>query len=302
MRAPARVFHFTDMAGLFGIIEHAELWATEASGLNDPTEVSGGMTRIFKWMRRHDSEPSVRKVLDVVPRPPEPFGLYVLSACLDGDDAGQWRAYGNGGKGCAIELDTSVLLTVKAQQALGMPGGWPRWLSDSAYVTKWTRTIYSDDQLDAVLRGLVGWAEQEFENAERWEAQGDDAAPAASVENVVGALLAIAALLKPPGYHGEVEARVVATLMNRSPHTSFRPARFGLLQYASLAESVTNGGASIHYGGDWTLPIKSIRLGPHTSFDLSKTTVRDFLYRYGYKVGTGVPGHVRILKSRTPMR
>ncbi|MCR6647295.1 MAG: hypothetical protein NVV70_03815 [Cellulomonas sp.] len=303
MRAPRSVFHFTDMAGLYGIVKEAELWATEASGLNDPTEVSGGMARIFKWMNRHSAEPTVRKVLDVVPSAPEAFGrIYVLSACLDGDDAGQWRAYGDGGRGCAIELDTSMPLTVKARQPLGKRGGWPRLLSDSSYVTKWTRTIYTDDQLDAVLRGLTSWAERQFDDAQRWASQGDESAPEASVEYVVDALLAIAALLKPPGYHGEAEARVVVTLMNRSPHTSFRPARYGLVQYATLAESLTDAGASIHHGARWTLPIKSIRLGPHASFDLSKNTVRDFLDRYGYVVGTGVPGHVRVLKSGTPMR
>jgi len=119
---------------------------------------------------------------------------------------------------------------------------------------------------------------------------------------VAGALLAVAALLKPPGYRGEVEARVVATLVSRTVHTEFRPARYGLVQHATLAESVTSPGTAIKHDGEWRLPIRSVRLGPHAAFDLSRDTVKDFLYRSGYVVGEGVPGHVRVLKSRTPMR
>ncbi len=303
MRAPRSVFHFTDMAGLFGIVQNQELWASEASGLNDPSEVTGGLRRIYKWMNRNRSEPAVRKVLDVVPRPPEPFGrIYVLSACLAGDDAGQWRTYGDAGRGCAIELDTSVPLTVKAQRPLQAHGRWMRLLQDSSYVTTWTRTIYTDGQLDDVLRGLTAWAEQEFNTAEEWAAQGDDGAAEASVERVVDALLAIAALLKPPGYHGEDEVRTVVTLMPRTVHTSFRPAKFGLVQYAALARSEPSPGSAIEQGGPWVIPIKSVRLGPHASFDLSARTVRDFLERHGYAVGEGIPGHVKLLRSRTPMR
>lgn len=303
MRAPRSVFHFTDMAGLFGIVKNQELWATEASGMNDPSEVTGGLQRIYRWMNRNRSENAVRKVLDVVPRPPEPFGrIYVLSACLAGDDAGQWRAYGDAGRGCAIELDTSTPLTVKAQRPLQAPGRWTRLLQDSSFVTKWTRTIYTDVQLDNVLRGLTTWAEHEFDVAEEWAAQGDDGAAGASVERVVDALLAIAALLKPPGYHGEDEARTVVTLMPRTAHTSFRPAKFGLVQYASLAQSGDKPGSAINDRDLWTIPIRSVRLGPHASFDLSARTVRDFLDRYGYVVGEGVPGHVKLRRSRTPMR
>ncbi len=303
MLAPRSVYHFTDMRGLLGIVEHAELWATEASSLNDPTEVSGGLDRIYRWMRRHRTERAVAKVLEVLPNRPELFGrIYVLSASLDGDDAGQWRSYGDNGRGCAIELDTSRPLTVKAQQPLVRPAGWARRTTHASLVTRWTRTIYTEAQLDEVLRGLTSWAEREFTAAERIYWGSDDLAPSASVEYVMDALLAVAALLKPPGYHGEAEARTVVTLTRRSPHTRFRASAYGIAQYASLARSVDDPDATIHDGDRWTLPIRSIRLGPHASYELAHNTIRELLDRNGYVVAQAQPGHVRLRRSTTPMR
>ncbi|ASR56108.1 hypothetical protein [Cellulomonas sp. PSBB021] len=96
------VFHYTDMAGLLGIVSAGELRATEASGMNDPLEVGGGLARVRDGLEGHRSDPTAQDILDHVLPPATdrfPAMSFVLSASLDHDDATQWRLYGDGGDG-----------------------------------------------------------------------------------------------------------------------------------------------------------------------------------------------------------
>ena len=42
--APDRIYHYTDDAGLRGIIEHGSLWCTDVAYLNDPSEIKYGVS------------------------------------------------------------------------------------------------------------------------------------------------------------------------------------------------------------------------------------------------------------------
>ncbi|EJG2383281.1 hypothetical protein HMPREF1144_0490 [Klebsiella sp. OBRC7] len=44
-----KIYHYTDLNGLKGIIESGSLWATHFSFLNDSNELTHGMNCLVKW-------------------------------------------------------------------------------------------------------------------------------------------------------------------------------------------------------------------------------------------------------------
>ncbi len=51
MPATGSIYHYTSPSGLLGLVENHELWATEATGMNDLGEVRQGWDFIRSWVR-----------------------------------------------------------------------------------------------------------------------------------------------------------------------------------------------------------------------------------------------------------
>jgi hypothetical protein len=117
-----RLYHYTDVVGLNGIIETNELWATSAYFLNDSAEVIYGYGAL---------DEALKDWIAVNPRPEESLALalaldlqrgfgvdllnkrliepiYLVCFCEDDNLLSQWRAYGQSG-GYSIALDFPVL-------------------------------------------------------------------------------------------------------------------------------------------------------------------------------------------------
>jgi hypothetical protein len=116
---PELLFHYTDAAGLLGIIQDSEIWATHVGFLNDTTELEAGervvdevadelqgeghsdpLGRFFARFASHHIDLSLSKVAPV----------YVTSFSENGDLLSQWRAYGGGGSGFAIGLQQAHVM------------------------------------------------------------------------------------------------------------------------------------------------------------------------------------------------
>jgi len=113
---PKRIYHYTDAAGLLGIVQHRALWATDVWFMNDSVEATYGWARIEQFLRSRAAQSSnERKVADAaadILRDLRDRGgnLQSFIACLskNGDQLSQWRAYG-GGRGFSIGFDESAL-------------------------------------------------------------------------------------------------------------------------------------------------------------------------------------------------
>lgn len=304
------VFHYTDMAALLGIVSVGELRATEASGMNDPLEIGGGLDRVRTWLEARQGDSTARDILDhVLPPKREPFPAvsFVLSASLDHDDATQWRLYGDGGDGCCIELDAAQRLTVRTasklphERDLGKRTGLPKaegagksgvrpyirgWFN-VATVTPWMVATYHDGDVDAKLMALLSESAREFNDAKAAAPEYDEAWIDAK-QRVLDRIAELAGTFKGAAWEHEREARVVATLVQGNPHSEFRVSRYGLVQYVRLAEQVAGTGHAIARKGTWRVPIKSITLGPRQDFRLAAPSVHALLRRHGYK--TAVSG------------
>jgi DUF2971 family protein len=106
------LFHYTDAAGLKGVLETKQLWATHFEHLNDQSELRIGedlVTKEAEGLARELPERSARRFIveQFAAMHPEQRlsrvgSIYLASLSEHGDQLSQWRAYGADGSGYAI--------------------------------------------------------------------------------------------------------------------------------------------------------------------------------------------------------
>jgi len=125
---PPILYHYTDDAGLKGILESGTLRLTDVSNLNDPSELNHGFSHAVEIInRRAAAGPLESKIFA------QQFERFLIDGGIDtvahyfvgcfsaaGDELGQWRAYADNGRGFALAFDT-VLLEDAFVKASGSP-------------------------------------------------------------------------------------------------------------------------------------------------------------------------------------
>lgn len=109
-----KIYHYTDLNGLKGIIESGSLWATNFSFLNDSNELTHGMNCLENALQylKGDFNP---KTLTFIEQALTHFRMhraahvYNLSFCLGPDLLSQWRGYGSS-QGVCLEFDDEELI------------------------------------------------------------------------------------------------------------------------------------------------------------------------------------------------
>ncbi len=127
------IYHYTNTAGLLGILGSGVLWATDSEYLNDAQELQYGRGEMVAALREQairinpegeggwDSDAGNRATIiaaavdALVNESPDPDypGPYVVCFCDEGDVLSQWRGYA-GGHGWAIGFDADELSTCVA--------------------------------------------------------------------------------------------------------------------------------------------------------------------------------------------
>jgi hypothetical protein len=108
----APLYHYTNAAGLEGIINNQQIWFTSYAHLNDPSELTFGMSVASGLLKEigAGSDSRIKIFCDMVTdlftheNMRSAFGFFIASFSKDGDDLGQWRAYGDNGRGFALGL------------------------------------------------------------------------------------------------------------------------------------------------------------------------------------------------------
>jgi hypothetical protein len=107
------LYHYTDAAGLCGIVKSQRSWFTSYLHLNDPSELIYGVDiahRLLKAIGEGAHDGLVKQFCDIVDdvfqhqKFKEIFGFYIASFSRDRNDLGQWRAYADNGRGFALGL------------------------------------------------------------------------------------------------------------------------------------------------------------------------------------------------------
>jgi len=104
-------YHYTSAGGLVGIVESQELRLSDIHHLNDPTELQHGAAEGVAVMRllTETSGPAFKRFVQGWEETQfeylfNQFNIFVGSFSLRGDDLGQWRSYGDDGRGFALGI------------------------------------------------------------------------------------------------------------------------------------------------------------------------------------------------------
>lgn len=273
---PASFFHYTDAAGLLGIISEAGIWATDARFLSDAQE--GVFAReLFASAVRGIPNPALQpahplhKLRDTFGNTFETYKtlvledltstempLYVTCFCESGDLLSQWRAYGSD-HGYAIEFDTGGLELALDQ----VPGGYRskaitrvRYGVDAAadVVATVVRNITEDTNL-----GHVG----------------------VHAHYMALQLTAMLAAVKHSGFQEEREWRLVIALEQENAELlRFRPSSMAIVPYIQIPFSRE--------------AVISVRVGPGRHTDLRREGVKRVLHALGH--------NAQVTSSDVPLR
>jgi hypothetical protein len=103
------LYHYTDAAGLRGIITNQVFWFTDSRHLNDPTEMHHGMALARRLIdagkSKKDRAGLLYTMLDdlfTFRNFSNVFAFFIACFTRKRDDLGQWRSYADDGRGFAI--------------------------------------------------------------------------------------------------------------------------------------------------------------------------------------------------------
>jgi hypothetical protein len=278
-RRPERLYHFTDCVGLIGILSAKKLWASLATTLNDPSEMTYAIERARHLLKSGGiaAEPRfltatelaldlnyTRRAIKIVWR------VYVVSFCGEPDSALHWFHYGRSGTGVAVGFRSNNL---------EVPG------FDLFPV------IYDHKEQDALLRRLLEKAWQHTAAAlTQLPTQHHDAVILGAGELAANNVWLVAPRLKAPVFSPEHEWR----LLTYEPKGLQMPPGTGVVM-DTLFRSAS--GRVIPYKRiDYSpLPVTDIVLGASAAMDPADDAL-DILLTEG--LGAAVP----VSRSSVPIR
>ena len=136
-RQPGLIYHYTNDLGLKGILETGQIWLTDIFKLNDPSELSHGVSfAVDALSERAANGPSeaqkfAKLFADFHERGiQETAHYFVCSFSSNGDELGQWRAYADNGRGCALGFDGNAL-----EEAFTKENDVPIYSNNTFFVT-----------------------------------------------------------------------------------------------------------------------------------------------------------------------
>ncbi|MFM2415424.1 MAG: hypothetical protein RL385_147 [Pseudomonadota bacterium] len=279
---PGHLYHYTDVRGLIGILQHGCLWATNSRFLNDASEASYALDlleRAIDECLERTSNEAAHKLL-------EPFkgrwvtngySFYVACFCQDGDLLNQWRVYAPN-DGFSLRFDTAELLR-------GQDEANPR------HYFSLMRVVYDEDEQRALLDELLGlavkYAETHFPNP------GDvDRADKSLRNSFHQPLMRLLLAFKHPAFNVEQEWRLVSGIGGPMSDTKFRAGRYGLTPYIEFSCPVLERQQGQPRN---KLPISQVRVGPNANGDLAGHATCGLLQSLGY-------GDVSVEGSLLPVR
>jgi len=231
-KPPDRIYHYTDAAGLLGIIQTKTIWATDLAFLNDSREfvhAVGLVSRLVEELVRKTpaEEMQVRlasmALADATENVRMSLRVNVACYCSAADLLSQWRGYG-AGLGYALGFD-STSLRAALEPSVDLP------LAPVVYDV--------EEQLEA-LRQIAGPVLKYFiDNAGQ--------VPSASQGSFLSAylpFLGVCFQFKDPAFIEEQEWRSCNVRMVRpNGDTRFRASQSGVIPHEAL--DLGNGAANI---------------------------------------------------------
>jgi hypothetical protein len=252
--SPDNIYHYTTQAGLTGIIERKELWATKIHYMNDSTEFSVVFQMAEDVLKNEESNApdlSRRKqlanLMRTCSRASRDVNVCVVCFCKERDILSQWRAYSGGSYGYSIGFETDKLknLTSISNFILGS-------------------CIYDKANQERIVKEIC----------DRY-LEGSITDTGALISEFTESLIELGAFFKDVSFSEEAEWRLVSKPMNaRELH--FRPGKSMIVPYCKLG---------LHDGS----VIEGVTVGPCPHMQLSVNAVSSFLLKENIGKPAGSP-------------
>lgn len=289
------LYHYTNQAGLLGIIRNKQIWATHTQYLNDSREFlhavqvlrhelrksraahrGKGARGIFGALDTSLPEPSVsneedRAALREMYRPARDPGLpsvnvFVASFSEVRDSVSQWRAYASSGGFCLGFHGDRLADAVIAQKFY-----FAQCIYDRREQEKLVHAL-----IEQVLEEIINWKRREGAEQNLWAPGG----------NLRMYLNCYAPILKDPAFAEEREWRAISRpLKCTGPRFDFREGNSMLIPFYRVPLDGEGG----------SIPLEEVVIGPTPDPEHSAASVRSFLVGQGLK-------DVKVASSVVPYR
>lgn len=256
------IYHYTDVAGLIGLITSGCVWATHVSKLNDASENRYGYELVINHVRANlpkSAKPLIEKALSTL----RSVDTYVACYSTERNLLSQWRNYTGERVGYSLGFETGQMATIDDRMPL------------------LEEVIYHDAIAKSVLDSLLGKVDEYFACHSVGEVE------VSYVHSMVGAVLNIvASILKHSSFEGEREYRQIYQPSNSGLvlNTEFRHGQFGLTPFVKIG-----------FLEKYRLPLTTVTVGPCRDPEAEFNALKMFLSRNGYE-------KVQVLSSDIPLR
>jgi hypothetical protein len=278
-RPACPIYHYTTGENLINILESQEFWATQASCLNDTTELTyaaEGLRNCTLGRLSSSDKASaefLKRVAEVLSNPySETAGFFVTCFSEQQDDLSQWRAYSGGEGGYAIKVRPESLQIGDTGEILQILAPVNYRLEDHELM--FNQVLEQGSQFSVELEGArcapstAAWLD---EFVAYWLQQ----------------LQYLAPFLKNPKFESEKEWRLIYRLNDddiEQNRMHFRQRHSMMTRHVSLRISKP-------------LPITGVVIGPCRHPQLSRIAVGDLLKLQGYD-----PDVVKVSMTEVPYR
>jgi hypothetical protein len=277
--APEMLYHYTDVAGLIGILSSSSLWATNLRFMNDAEELAHSWRLMLEVLREAKNRARSRAQVELIEEIERAArsewtgypDFYATSFTENGDLLSQWRGYGSSGGGYAIGFDAARL------------GGTSSRHTQPHRILN--RVIYDEQSQLRVLRATADRMLDLFANVDPTSAAITSAR--ARLFAALGEIVGFVFSFKDPAWGEEQEWRAVRSVpVDEQDEIHFRPHGGIPVPYITLA---------IGNDAHGRLPIREIVLGPRADNETAARSVELLLANHNYS-------DVAITTSSVPLR
>jgi hypothetical protein len=278
------LYHYTDLAGLKGIVKDHDLWLTHSQYCNDEEEMTHGyaVASLAIEEARKSGAFSSSYLDRIVSFLEERDGVYICCFCKEDNLLSQWRIYAANGTGVSIRIQTAWFSQFTGPDCF------------AGLLRFWTVYYDADKQLGIIQEAIGRFSPANHLNQGQSEEQ--------LARKAADAIQFFIPTFKNPDFREEEEWRLIFTPFPNAPPVPITPPLPGtvppwpqprfrvsvnkLVPYYSLREIVTAGQApqppqpKQHI----PLPIVGVHIGPSPHKRLNEQSVRMLLSQSRYPV------------------
>lgn len=283
-KPPRILYHYTDAAGLLGMLKTRRLWATNSSFMNDPTEMEYA-ARVIRETTREEAAnypaafaKRLTKEVEfyLATYAPPHNDEYVTCFCQNGDLLSQWRGYGALGGGYALGFHSRYLGVMNAYEGLSDNDD----LTHAILKPVLRKVLYDYKRqkslVGRLVRALFDWEVRRRPSRRRGAGNADADDDVWSDFN--WCVSEFVNCFKDPAYSEEQEWRVIQYGRNMASEkfvqTHFRARGNRVVEYVELDASIGKKQPR--------LPLKQIRYGPTLDPRVTERGLWLLCQQYGY--------------------